>query len=57
METCVRGTAYEDGWYLPAIAELYEIGLNFDTVKAANDLCGGDEFYRMLLYNLRQNTW
>ena len=41
---CVKGTSFEDGWYLPALAELYEIYLAFDMVKAANDLCGGDEF-------------
>ena len=41
---CVKGTSYENDWYLPTIAELYEMYQAFETVKAANDLCGGDEF-------------
>lgn len=40
----VKGTNFENDWYLPALAELYELYLAFGTVKAANDLCGGDEF-------------
>ena len=44
------GTSYETGWYLPSIAELFQIYANgkgenkvFD-VDAASTLCGGDIF-------------
>ena len=46
----VAGTAYEDGWYLPSIAELYQIYTNgkgtnkvFD-IDTVSELCGGDKF-------------
>ena len=35
---------YEKGWYLPSIAELFQIWKNKETVDAAIRLCGGDEF-------------
>ena len=37
----VSGTAYASGWYLPSIAELYQIALNVSTVDAAIALCNG----------------
>ena len=39
------GTVYDkNGWYLPSIAELYEIYKVKGTVDAATSLCGGDKF-------------
>ena len=35
---------YKDGWYLPSIAELFQIYKNKDTVNTASELCGGDQF-------------
>ena len=40
----VSGTAYESGWYLPTIAELFQIWKNKTTVDAASALCGGPKF-------------
>ena len=40
----VRGTDYAGGWYLPSLAELYQIWKNKETVDAASKLCGGSEF-------------
>lgn len=40
----VTGTAYESGWYLPTIAELYDIWKVKTTVDAASNLCGGSQF-------------
>ena len=40
----VRGTDYEGGWYLPSLAELYQIWKNRATVNAAIALCGGRQF-------------
>ena len=46
----VSGTDYESGWYLPSIAELFQIyacradTINGFDVEAACELCGGDKF-------------
>ena len=40
----VRGTDYAGGWYLPSLAELYQIWKNRATVNAAIALCGGRQF-------------
>ncbi len=40
----VAGSSFENGWYIPSIAELLELWKSFTTVKAANTLCGGTEF-------------
>lgn len=40
----VKGTAYETGWYLPALSELLDIWLEKKTVNAASKICGGSEF-------------
>lgn len=37
----VYGTAYEDGWYLPTISELYDIYKEVDTVNSALGFCDG----------------
>ena len=43
-ESNVRGTDYAGGWYLPSLAELYQIWKNRATVNAAIALCGGRQF-------------
>lgn len=40
----VSGTKYESGWYLPSIAELFQIWKSKGTVNAASNLCGASEF-------------
>ena len=40
----VAGTAYETGWYLPTISEMYDIWKEKETVNAAIALCGGTQF-------------
>lgn len=38
------GAAYENGWYLPTVAELFDIWKVKATVNAASSLCGGSQF-------------
>lgn len=38
------GAAYENGWYLPTVAELFDIWKVKATVDAASSLCGGNQF-------------
>ena len=38
------GAAYENGWYLPTVAELFDIWKVKATVDAASSLCGGSQF-------------
>lgn len=38
------GAAYENGWYLPTVAELFDIWKVKATVDGANGLCGGSQF-------------
>ncbi len=40
----VKNTAYETGWYLPSIAEIWRLGEVQETVDAASTLCGGSHF-------------
>ena len=40
----VKNTAYETGWFLPSIAEIWELGKVKETVDAASQLCGGSKF-------------
>ena len=40
----VAGSPFADGWYLPTVAELFQIWKNREGVDAASDLCGGDGF-------------
>lgn len=54
--TNIAGTDYESGWYLPSIAELFQIyACRADTangfdIDAASSLCGGDSFGTYLLF-------
>ncbi|WP_027728962.1 SH3 domain-containing protein [Treponema sp. C6A8] len=36
-------TAYENGWYLPSIAELYQLWKSMPAVNGALAICGGDK--------------
>lgn len=38
------GAAYENGWYLPTVAELFDIWKVKATVDGASSLCGGSQF-------------
>lgn len=38
------GATYENGWYLPTLAELFDIWKVKATVDAASSLCGGSQF-------------
>lgn len=38
------GAAYENGWYLPTVAELFDIWKLKATVDAASNLCGESQF-------------
>ena len=40
----VSGTAYANGWYLPALSELFDIWKVKNTVDAKSNLCGGSQF-------------
>lgn len=40
----VSGTAYEKGWYLPSIAELFDIWKVKEIVDTASGLCEGSQF-------------
>ena len=46
----VAGSPFADGWYLPALAELFQIWKNREGVDTASDLCGGDEFGKSVYY-------
>lgn len=37
-------SAYENGWYLPTVAELFDIWKVIATVDEASSLCGGSQF-------------
>lgn len=38
------GAVYGNGWYLPTVAELFDIWKVKATVDAASSLCGGSQF-------------
>ena len=40
----VKDTAYENGWFLPSLAEIWKLCEVKDTVDAASELCGGSKF-------------
>jgi hypothetical protein len=46
----VNGTTYESGWYLPTLAELYDIWKVKDTIDAKSSLCGGSQFGNYGIY-------
>ena len=41
--TYLSGTRFEKGWYIPSIAELYQLWINQKSVDSALRMCGGDE--------------
>ena len=43
-ESRVSNTAYADGWYLPTLAELFQIWKNKKMIDAVGSLCGGSQF-------------
>lgn len=67
VATNIVGTKFESGWYIPSVAELYQIyvcmhdtsnGINIDT---ASELCGGDMFktgkyWSSSQYNLQKDV-
>ncbi|MBR0099564.1 MAG: InlB B-repeat-containing protein, partial [Treponema sp.] len=42
--TNVTGTKYETGWYLPSVAELFQIFVRRSDINAASNALGGDNF-------------
>jgi hypothetical protein len=50
----VSGTSYEDGWYLPTIAELFQVWKVKETVNAASSLCGGSQFFSKYYWSSSQ---
>lgn len=40
----VKNTDYENGWYLPTIAEIWQVYNLKDTIDSASELCGGSKF-------------
>ena len=40
----VAGTAYEDDWYVPSIAELFQVWKQITTLNAVGTLCGTDTY-------------
>lgn len=43
-ESNVKGSDYENGWYLPTVSELYDIYKEIKTIDAALEKCGGSKF-------------
>ena len=50
------GAAYENGWYLPTVAELFDIWKVKSTVDAASSLCGGSQFGNSYYWSLSQSA-
>ena len=46
--------AYENGWYLPTVAELFDIWKVKATVDAASSLCGGSQFGNSIYWSSSQ---
>lgn len=60
--TNITGTAYEDGWYIPSLAELFQIYANgkgankvFD-IDSASIALDGHQFYRALYWSSSQSV-
>ncbi|MBR6200411.1 MAG: hypothetical protein IKQ61_09140 [Spirochaetales bacterium] len=51
----LSGTDYTDGWYLPSIAELYQIWRIRETLCIVSKLCGGSQFRSTSLWSSSQN--
>ena len=51
------GAAYENGWYLPTVAELFDIWKVKATVDAASSLCGGSQFGNSHYWSSTQIDW
>ncbi|WP_296331978.1 hypothetical protein [uncultured Treponema sp.] len=52
----VSGTSYAEGWYIPSIAELYELFKVEATVTPAINLCGGSIFPQETYWSSSQCT-
>ena len=50
-------SAYENGWYLPTVAELFDIWKVKATVDAASSLCGGSQFGNSHYWSSTQIDW
>ena len=60
--TNITGTQYEDGWFIPSVAELFQIYINgvssgkmFD-LNSASESLGGNKFYNALYWASSQST-
>lgn len=51
------GAAYENGWYLPTVAELFDIWKVKATVDGASGLCGGSQFGTSLYWSSSQSAF
>ena len=51
------GAAYGNGWYLPTVAELFDIWKVKATVDAASSLCGGSQFGNSHYWSSTQIDW
>lgn len=52
----VTGTAYASGWYLPSLAELFDIYKEITTVDAALDKCNGSKFNNSVYWSSSQHA-
>ena len=52
----VSGTDYASDWYLPTIAELFQIWKSKETVDAASQLCGGSQFDTSVYWSSSQSA-
>lgn len=50
------GDAYENDWYLPTVAELFDIWKVKATVDAASSLCGGSQFDNSYYWSSSQDA-
>lgn len=52
----VAGTSYENGWYMPSIAELVDVWRKRNDIDSASKLCGGNTFVENM-YNPNKTYW
>ena len=50
------GTTYADGWYLPTLAELFQIWKNKTDVDTASEALGGNKFGTSIYWSSSQDT-